>query len=219
MTTADSGDDVYYEFQHNSTNPPFRVGKTLSFMNGKDYLYLPDVIEATIAGKAGDLQPNLWMIGQNSSDLTSMDSFYSNPGRDFNSSSDSHKHKDGYNVPVPLDQPQTEFIPKPFFTSSLTVDTDIGVLEAFALRMSTSLQCQDIMHAEFPSDCNETASLAMNFTNTQFRREAEEDYQSDTYYIAPIFSFHICSPGAKNWTRDSNSSQSIREELYMDLQT
>ena len=44
------------------------------------------------------------------------------------------------------------------------------------------------------------------------------EYLSDTYYIAPIFSFHICSPGAKNWTRDSDSSHSIREELYIDLQ-
>lgn len=80
------------------------------------------------------------------------------------------------------------------------------------------MQCQDVIHAEFSSDCNETASLAMNFTNTQFQEIANESL-SDPYYIAPIFSFHICSPGAKNWTRDNDSSQNIREELYIDLQT
>ncbi|KAL8667360.1 MAG: hypothetical protein Q9168_007273 [Polycauliona sp. 1 TL-2023] len=186
------------------------VGTTLSILNGNKELYLPSVIEATIAGKAGDLQPNLWIIGQNSSNLTSMDSFYSSTGRF------PDVQPEGYSVP--LQQPQTVFHAKPFFTSSLPVGTDTGILKALALRMSTSLQCQELTHAEFPSDCNETASLAMNFTNTQFQARADE-YLSNTYYIAPIFLFHICSPRAQNWTRDNDSSHSLREELYMDLQT
>lgn len=182
-------------------------------LNGYQDLDLPGVIEATIAGKAEDLQPNLWIIGQHSSNLTSMDSFYSK-GRGFES--DGESQKEGYNKP--LNGPQTAFQAKPFFTSSLTVGTDTGILKALALRMSTSLQCYDIIHAEFPSDCNETASLAMNFTNAQFQGVAGE-YSSDAYYVAPIFSFHICSPGANNWTRDNSSSQHIREELFIDLQT
>ncbi|KAL8764968.1 MAG: hypothetical protein Q9209_007795 [Squamulea sp. 1 TL-2023] len=214
MTNADTGRNSC--MLCGNTGPVFysTVGTTLSMLNGNEDLYLPSVIEATIAGKAGDLQPNLWVIGQNSSNLTSMDSFYSSPGRGFNSHGESQK--EGYNTP--LDGPQTAFQAKSFFTSSLTVGTDTGILKALALRMSTSLQCQDIIHDEFPSDCNETASLAMNFTNTQFQGVADE-YLSDTYYISPIFSFHICSPGAKNWTRDNDSSHSIREELYIDLQT
>lgn len=217
MTKADSDRDSY--MLDSSTDPllPSKVGTTLSMLNPEKGVHLSSVIEATIAGKAGDLQPNLWVIGQNSSDLTSMDSFYSSPGRIFLSSGESHK--EGYNIP--LERPQTAFNAKPFFTSSLTVGTDTGILKALALRMSTSLQCQDIMHAEFPSDCNETSSLAMNFTNTQFQGGGGGgDYSRKSYYIAPIFSFHICSPGgANNWARDNDSSHTIREELYMDLQT
>ena len=185
-------------------------------LNGNEDLYLPSVIEATIAGKAGDLQPNLWVIGQDSSNLTSIDSFYSSPGRV--SISNEESQHEGYSRALDGRAPQTAFQAKPFFTSSLTVGTDTGILRAIALRIGTSLQCQDIKHAEFPSDCNETASLAMNFTNTQFRGVADT-YLSDTFYIAPMFSFHICSPAAKNWTRDNDSSHSNREELYIDLQT
>ena len=208
MTNADTNRNSY--MLYNNTDPVLysTVGITLSMLNGKEDLYLPSVIEATVAGKAGDLQPNLWVIGQNSSNLTSMDSFYSTPGNGFNS------QQEGYNRP--LDGPQTAFHAKPFFTSSLTVGTDTGILKALALRMGTSLQCQDIIHAEFPSDCNEIASLAMNFTNIQFQGVADE-YPLD--YIAPIFAFQICSPEAKNWTRDNDSSHNIREELYIDLQT
>lgn len=60
------------------------VGTTLSMLNGNEDLYLPSVIEATIAGKAGDLQPNLWVTGQNSSNLASMDSSYPSPGTGLN---------------------------------------------------------------------------------------------------------------------------------------
>ncbi|KAL8791966.1 MAG: hypothetical protein Q9195_005455 [Heterodermia aff. obscurata] len=193
------------------------VGKTLSMPNRNWELSLPSVIEATIAGKAGDLQPNLWVSGQNSSSLTSMDSFYSSSifPSDWNSSDWNSAQKEGYNLP--LQGPQTEFQAKPFFTSSLTVGTDTGILKALALRISTSLQCKEIVRAEFPSDCNKTASLARNFTNTQYRRAA--DWALGGNYVAPIFSFRICSPKAESWTLDNDSSQSIREEVYMDLQT
>ena len=147
-----------------------------------------------------------------------MNFFYSSSEGTFNSSEKSQK--EGYNIL--LERSQTAFDAKLFFTSSLTIDTDTGILKALALRMSTSLQCQDIMHAEFPFDCNETSSLAMNFTNTQFQGGGGGggNYSRKSYYIAPIFSFHICSPGgANNWARDNDSSHTIREELYMDLQT
>ena len=188
MTNADSGRNSYMLYNNSNS-----VGTTLSMLNGNKDLYLPSVIEATIAGKVEDLQPNLWIIGQNSSNLTSMNSFYSDPGRGFPSEWGSQK--EGYNIP--LDGPQTAFQAKPFFTSSLMVGTDTAILKALALRMSTSLQCYDIKHADFPPDCNETASLAMNFTNSQFQGVSGE-YFSDTYYVAPIFSFHVCSPGANN---------------------
>ena len=216
MTIADTYTEYSYAVAR-SKDPLLTsiVGTTPSMLNGNEEVYLPSVIEATIAGKAGDLQPNLWVIGQNSSNLTSMDSFYTGNGYSgFDSIEEAYK--EDYNMRVKL--LQTGFKAKPFFTSSLTVGTDTGILKALALRMSTSLQCQDIIQAEFPSDCNETASLAMNFTNIQFQGR-DDDYRSDTYYIAPIFSFHICSPGAKNWTRDNDSTHNIREELYMDLQT
>lgn len=206
MTKADTDGEPYMHRSGKDHVLYSTVGRTLSMLNSFGYLdedvdqdlekdmQLSSVIEATIAGKAGDLQPNLWVIGRNSSNLTSIDSFYSST--EFGA--------------------QTAFRAKPFFTSSLTVGTDTGILKALALRMSTSLQCEGITHAEFPFDCNETASLAMNFTNTQFQRAAN---QSDAPYVAPIFSFHIWSSGAKNWTRNNDSSNSIQEELYMDLQT
>ena len=84
------------------------VGTTLSMLNGNEDLYLPSVIEATIAGKAGDLQPNLWVIGQNSSNLTSMDSFYSSPGRGFNSHGESQK--EGYTLRWAADSISSEVL-------------------------------------------------------------------------------------------------------------
>ena len=215
MTNADTDREAHVFDSSTDSILYSTVGTTLSMLSGdQDLDLLPSVIEATIAGKAGDLQPNLWLIGRNSSKLTSMDSFYSNPKR-FLNSTETYEQESYNKVPY---WPQTAFQVKPFFTSSLTVGTDTGILRALALRMSTSLQCQDIKHAEFPSDCNGTASLAMNFTNTQFQGGNKENL-SDTDYISPIFSFHICSPGPNNWARDNDSSHSIREELYLDVQT
>ena len=215
MTKSDGYD---YPYLHNDSTHPIHyktVGKTLSMPNSNWYLFLADVIEATIAGKASDLQPNLWVSGQNSSSLTTMDSFY------FSSSYIPSDFQDeGYNQP--LQEPQTEFQAKPFFTSSLTFGTDTGILKALALRMSTSLQCKEIVPAEFPSDCHNTTSLARNFTNTQYRKVADWDKDGKNVapkYVAPIFSFRMCSPKAESWTLDNDSSQSIREQVYMDLQT
>ena len=56
------------------------IGTTLSMLNSIQQLYFPSSIETTISGKAGDLQFNLWMTGQNISNLTSFDSFYFDPG-------------------------------------------------------------------------------------------------------------------------------------------
>ena len=209
---------MYGTGQPNTSTDPAQysvVGTTLSMVKANDF-QLPSVIEATIAGQAVDLQPNLWVIGQNSSNLSSIASFYSSSGD--NPISEEDAQDQGYNNISAPPASQTAFQAKPFFTSSLTFGTDTGILRALALRMSTSLQCQDVKHTEFPSDCNETASFAANFSNTQFREEADAS-PSNTSYIAPMFSFQICSPAATNWSRGTNSSQTIREELYIDLQT
>ncbi|KAL8993331.1 MAG: hypothetical protein Q9169_006418, partial [Polycauliona sp. 2 TL-2023] len=148
MTNADTNKYPYMLYDNYKSPDPVlyrTVGTTISRLNGYEDVYLSGVIEATIAGKAGDLQPNLWVIGQNISNLTSLDSFYISPGRSFT------PHKEGYNTEE-NSGPQTAFQATPFFTSSLTVGTDTGILKALALRMSTLLQCQDISHAEFPAD-------------------------------------------------------------------
>ncbi|KAG8526396.1 uncharacterized protein KY384_000390 [Bacidia gigantensis] len=92
MTNADTND---YNYTNKNPVPYSTVGTTLSAINGDKDLYLPSVVEATIAGKAGDLQPNLWVIGQNRSNLTSLDSFYSSPGVHFD------PKPEGYNIPLP----------------------------------------------------------------------------------------------------------------------
>ena len=224
MTTADT-DPKYFdkaEFEsfnksHHKVDPEVYsvIGTTLSMLNGNDTsdgsLYQTRVIEATIVGSAEDLQPNLWVLGKNSSNLRTFQSFYSS-----GIASDPQNTPEGWSGPVY--GPQTAFQAEPFFTTSLVVGANTGIFKALALRIGTSLQCQDIKRDEFLANCNETAPLAMNFTNTQLQGVADES-ASDPYYIAPIFSFHICSPEVRNWTQDNDNSQSIQEELFMDLQT
>lgn len=165
------------------------VGTTLSAVNEADP---NDVAEATVSGKVSDQQPNLWLIG--SHNLTNFQTFYDQP--DLASGT----------------VQQTGFSPRPFFTSSIPVDTDTGVLSALAYRLSTTLSCEEISHSSFPASCDGSAPFATNYSN------ANLSVAKTNFYGGPIFTFRACAPGNFSWI-PSDNKQDISEEFYMDFQS
>lgn len=106
---------------------------------------------------------------------------------------------------------RTSFTPPAFFTSSIPVGTDTGILQALALRLNSSLKCEEIQHSNFPASCDGTAPFARNYSNADLS-EARADH-----YGGPIFTFRVCTPGNSGWV-PGETRQEISEDLYMDLQ-
>ena len=167
------------------------VGTTLSAVNAVDP---NDVIQATVSGKVSDQQPNIWLMGKGNGNLTNLETFYDQP--DLTSTTFQ----------------QTGFSPRPFFTSSIPVNTDTGVLSALAFRLSTNLSCEKIPHSIFPASCDGTAPFATNYSN------ANISAAKANFYSGPIFTFRACAPGNFGWVPGDNK-QDISEEFYMDLQS
>ena len=127
------------------------VGSSVSMLPtsviAEEDAYLSDVIEATVASRAADPQPKLWVPGQQTSNITTFDSFYTG---EYTSEGNLQPGLwvENPNASIPdgnddaVSRKQIKFAPKPFFTSSLLVGTDTGILRALALRIGSSLQCQ-----------------------------------------------------------------------------
>ena len=167
------------------------VGTTSSEVDTVD---LSDVAEATVSGKVSDQQPNLWLIGDGPRNLTNFQAFYSQP------------------LESSIPDRWTSFSPPAFFTSSIPVGTDTGILQAFALRLNTSLNCEEIPQSNFPASCHGTAPFTANYSNADLP-EAKADF-----YGGPIFTFRACAPGNFSWVQGKNT-QEISEELYINLQS
>ena len=129
----DSGDPPTHES---------RVGTVL--LNATD-ANVADVIEATVAGKATDPLPNLWLTANNAPNPANFSAFY------VQSDDDSVK--------------QTSFSSPSFFTSSLIVGSDTRVLKMFAPRLNTSLRCEQIASDDFPpfTTISRTLQYAIEF--------------------------------------------------------
>ncbi len=168
------------------------VGTTLSKMNGAVDPY--DVAEATVSGKISDEQPNLWLFDNDTRNLKNFEAFY------------------GQSLVSSTADRQTSFTPPAFFTSSLPVGTDTGILQALALRLNTSLDCEDIPQSRFPASCDGTTPFATSYSNAELP-EARADY-----YGGPIFTFRACAPGPISWVPGENRLE-MSEDFYMDLQS
>jgi hypothetical protein len=191
MTNGDVGSYGNTSLSHSDPQLYKSVGTTLSEVN---MVHSNDIAEATVSGKASDQQPNLWLVGDGTRNLTNFQAFYSQP------------------LESSITDMQTSFSPPAFFTSSIPVGTDTGVLQALALRLKTSLNCEEIPHSNYPASCDGTAPFATDFSNAD-RLEARADF-----YGGPIFTFRACAPGNFSWVPDENR-QEISEEFYMDLQS
>ena len=193
MTDEDVGTYGNIKLAASDPRPPLyeSVGTTLSAVNAVDP---NDVTQATVSGKVSDQQPNLWLMGKGNGNLTNFQTFYDQP--DLASATFQ----------------QTGFSPRPFFTSSIPVNTDTGVLSALAFRLSTNLSCEEIPHSIFPASCDGTAPFATNYFN------ANLSAAKANFYGGPIFTFRACAPGNFSWVPGDNK-QDISEEFYMDLQS
>ena len=103
----------------------FPVGSTLFDL---DSVANNESSEAIISGSFNDLQSNLWPMDASQLFLTDLKALYNQ----------SHKSS----VPG-------------FFTTSIPVGTDTGILRAIALRLNSSLSCEAVPHTDFPSNCYE----------------------------------------------------------------
>ena len=89
------------------------------------------ISEVTISGGVNDLQGNLWPTDSSQPFLTDLKALYNQ----------------SYNSSVPR-----------FFTTSLPVGTDTGILRAIALRLNSSLSCEAVLDTDWPSNCYEDSS-------------------------------------------------------------
>ena len=103
----------------------FPVGSTLFDL---DFVTNDEISEAIISGSGNDLRGNLWPIDSSQPFLTDLKALHNQ----------SHKSS----------------IPR-FFTTSIPVGTDTGILRAIALRLNSSLSCEAVLHTDFPSNCYE----------------------------------------------------------------
>lgn len=158
------------------------------------YIDPSQIAEATVSGKISDQQPNLWIFDNGTRNLTSFEAFYNHP---LGSSAEDRR---------------TSFSPPAFFTSSIPVGTDTGVLQAFALRLNSSSNCEEIPHSDYPASCDGTAPFATNYSNADVP-EAKADS-----YGGPMFTFRACIPGIPSWVPGENRLE-ISEDFYMDLQS
>lgn len=106
----------------------FPVGSTLFDL---DFVANNKISEATISGNVNDLRGNLWPMDSNQPFLTDLKAFYN--------------------------QSDISSIP-PFFTTSIPVGTDTGILRAIALRLNSSLSCEAVQETALPSNCYEGPS-------------------------------------------------------------
>ena len=110
------------------TGAAFPVGSTLFNL---DFIANNKISEATISGSVNDLQGNLWPMDSSQPFLTDLKAL-------FNQS---------HNSSVPR-----------YFTASIPVGTDTGILRAIALRLNSSLSCEPMLDTDLPSNCYEEPS-------------------------------------------------------------
>ncbi len=104
------------------------VGSTLFDINSVSN---NEIIEETISGSVTDRQDNLWPMDSSQPSPTDLEALY-------NQSDDSS-------------------VPR-FFITSIPVGTDTGILRAIALRLNSSLSCENVLYTDLPSNCEEDPS-------------------------------------------------------------
>ena len=98
-----------------------------------------------------------------------------------------------------------------WFLSLLPAGTDTGVLPQLALRINSSLQCDYIPEASFPSTNPSPNSFNTSFSNIANVSNAEND-------ATEAFSFCVyASDGSDAFSQGNRDRQDISEFLYLDL--
>lgn len=95
---------------------------------------------------------------------------------------------------------------QPFWASSLTNGTTTGILRQHAMRLNSSIKCDNISANDFPTPCPGEHPFV-----TDWSHEHESTH----------LSLRVCAPGDYRqtaWTH-SRDRQDIREELYIDVST
>ena len=91
--------------------------------------------------------------------------------------------------------------------------TDVGVTQALALRLNSSLFCDTVAQQAFPTSCLGNASFNASYTN------ADDSAIKLAKYQSLPFSVRICAP--RNTTSPwevTGNRQDIMEEFYLDFQ-
>ena len=101
-----------------------------------------------------------------------------------------------------------------FFISLLPAGTDSGVLHQLALRINSSLTCNTIPRALFPSPCSGLLPFHANFSVPARVPNASEN-------TGRSFSFRVCVPdpleASFSFWQDDRNRQDITETMYIDL--
>ena len=124
-----------------------------------------EISEVTIPGSVDDLQDNLWPMESSQPFPTDLKALY-------NQSNNTSVQR--------------------FFTTSIPVGTDTGILRAIAPRLNSSLSCETVLYSDLPSSCYEDPSespiplakytvricVSGNFSlpANQHERDISEDY-------------------------------------------
>lgn len=169
----------------------FPVGSTLFDL---DFVANNEISEATMSGSVNDLQGNLWPMDSSQPLPTDLKALY-NP---------SHKSS----------------VPR-FFTTSIPVGTDTGILRAIALRLNSSLSCEAVLDTDLPSNCYEgpaknSTDLAertvricvsgdFNATAGEYRQDIFEDFS---------FNFQVINDMKASSVASANGSPVQADQAY-----
>ena len=110
------------------------------------------------------------------------------------------------------DSTGASFLATPFFTSSSPVRTDTDQYRVYALRLTSSLQCDSIEPSEFPASCGGIMPFETSYSNVNSLGSSLNSYPCS------LFTFRVCLPGESNPWHGTNSRQEATEEFFLDFQ-